>query len=291
MIFRARLFGLIAFLAMVPPAAAQDLDLAEDVLGPVDTVFSSYQECLDRKKELWEQAKAKGDEAWELAKAYEWTTNMKPGGSGARALYKAADDLRRAADEIECVYRQATSDSAARLEEAYKIVDWFEDNTLKRHPKVVREIIENSLSSIEKHGLRLMDELETVQASVAASVDSGLGAVPDAAPTQAEVASAPPPALRVPNCEWTGNDIRYIEGQIVCFAPGSRADRFEPTASPDAGGTNTTYKGYGVTVYIKERWSSWEPECAAQPYGPNGECQPEPPTWRDDLSDWSAFDD
>jgi hypothetical protein len=147
-------------------------------------IIVNYEQCLQERRRLRDEAKQVGDKAWEITLGLEGVRFIS---NEVKALYAEADKLRDAADRIKCVLPPKDADKSVssmlnRLKTLRKVA-------LTNHDPLVKTIISSSLKAVAGHADLMFRETKKLE-SATASANPTLN--PQAAPAQAQVPSALP---------------------------------------------------------------------------------------------------
>lgn len=122
----------------------------------VSSLMPSYEQCLEEKARLREEAKAKSDAAWSRVKATPWSSRAWPTANKvAAAYYREAALIRKKADQIRCILpKPSGQEENVNLKSFYESLKVLRRIALKDTPGTTRKIIKESLKEVEDHSLK-----------------------------------------------------------------------------------------------------------------------------------------
>lgn len=127
----------------------------------------SYEDCLDARKKLFDEAGEVGEQAWQIVRASRAFTTPE-----SNSLYQKAARLRDEGWALHCMWTSARQPDNKDEPEGYseKALDrlWnhIKEKSMERYPRSVREIVEKNIEAIEKHRREILGALSQLAIDV-----------------------------------------------------------------------------------------------------------------------------
>ncbi|WP_462118656.1 hypothetical protein [Methylorubrum extorquens] len=140
----------------------------------VSSLMPSYEQCLEEKAKLREEAKAKSDAAWSRVKATPWSSKAWPMANKVAAdYYREADLIRKKADRIRCILpKPSGGEENVNLKSFYESLKVLRRIALKDSPGTTRKIIKESLKEVEDRSLKTAATMNDISRRILAEKQS-----------------------------------------------------------------------------------------------------------------------
>lgn len=207
--------GIAALFLPGPFAVGTRPVAAQSILTPM-----AYEECIQRQRQLREEAKRAGDRAWSIIMAINEFSSPE-----SNEWYRRATELHKLADKMKCIRNPNSGDKSARRKAASRTVEMLAKLATRNHAQPIGKYIHDRIREVQNHSNAMMTKVDKLQRDVAAQ----------------KISSAPQPSPQPAAVNIAGTYVGNFQGNATDAARRG----FRITINRDMSYSSTVVRYYG----------------------------------------------